>query len=239
MTAWEEELERYRAATRIEQVEGTRGFSTETVLITRITYPDGATDERALGGPPEERIRRRFSAQHPPPAGAGPRSDQYDAWRMLADVQITRATGWRSAFVHGGRREDFDLGARGWDFGLPIVEIVAKLDALAADGWRVLDVSEDHGIYHGPHAQTDHFVTRARYLLGREATGVPGAVGAAREHLAVVQAVRAALPELDRVRHQAEAAPVRRARDRGRVARVHLGEPVLEPVAVRDRLGLA
>ena len=40
------------------------------------------------------------------------------------------------------------------------------------------------------------------------------AVGAAGERLALVQAVRAALPELDRVGHEPVAAPVRRARDR-------------------------
>ena len=58
--------------------------------------------------------------------------------------------------------------------------------------------------------------------LGREPPRVPGAVGAARERLAVVQAVRAALPELDHVRHEPVAAPVRRARHLARIGRVEL-----------------
>ena len=56
--------------------------------------------------------------------------------------------------------------------------------------------------------------------------------------VAVVEAVRAALPELDRVGAQEEASPVRRARDGVGVLRRELGQPVLEPRPIGDRVGL-
>src|SRR4051794_37386234 len=67
LAAWERAFAAYRAATTVEDAEGTRGFSSAPVTITKITYPDGHVDDRALGGPTEERIRRRFTAEHPLP----------------------------------------------------------------------------------------------------------------------------------------------------------------------------
>ena len=56
-------------------------------------------------------------------------------------------------------------------------------------------------------------VSAQRLRLGREALRAPAAVWLAHEVRAVVEAVRAPLPELDDVRAQAEAAPELRARD--------------------------
>ena len=69
-------------------------------------------------------------------------------------ITVSEATGWRAALALGGAQEEFDLGARESSYGLPAPQIAAKLDALAADGWEVLHVSEDRGVYVGPHAGT-------------------------------------------------------------------------------------
>ena len=53
---------------------------------------------------------------------------------------------------------------------------------------------------------------RRRAALRREPLRAPGPVGLAQEVVAVVEPVRAALPELDRLGHQPVAAPVLRAR---------------------------
>ncbi|MBE2317122.1 hypothetical protein DVA67_014160 [Solirubrobacter sp. CPCC 204708] len=164
---WDARLEAFRAATTIDEVEGTRGFSTEPVKITRITFPDGHVDERALGGTPEEKIRRRFTAENPPPGGSPVRLE-YDAWRAASGLQPQTVTGWAAELVDGTERTDVEIRAHRWTQGFPAAEVAEALNRFAADGWRVLHVSEDRGLYSGPHAQSDAFVTRARYLLGRE-----------------------------------------------------------------------
>ena len=75
-----------------------------------------------------------------------------------------------------------------------------------------------------------------RYGESRGAS--PGAVRAAGEHLAVVQAVRAALPELDRVGSRRKPPQCGgRGTSSGYCAST-LGQARLEPLAVRDHLGL-
>lgn len=56
-----------------------------------------------------------------------------------------------------------------WDFGLPIEGVLAVLNQIATDGWRVVHVSEDRGVYAGITNRTDASVTKARYLLARGA----------------------------------------------------------------------
>lgn len=56
-----------------------------------------------------------------------------------------------------------------WEFGLPIESVLGVLNEIAADGWRVVHVSEDRGVYSGITNQTAAGVTKARYLLARDA----------------------------------------------------------------------
>jgi hypothetical protein len=167
--AWEADYDEYRAATVVSEVQGTRGFSTEPVTLTQITYPDGYVDDRALGGTPDERIRRRYITQNPPPSQmAAHRTPDFDEWRRTAAVTVEPVTGWIAEFVDGEEQTDVELDATVWTQGFPAAAVAAALNQLGTEGWRVLHVSEDRGLYSGPHANSDAFVTRARYLLGRE-----------------------------------------------------------------------
>src|SRR6185436_11056448 len=80
--------------------------------------------------------------------------------------------------------------------------------------------------------------SRTTRVLGREALRPPAAVGPEQEVLAVVQAVGAALPQLDGVGPQAVAAPVVRPRDVAREPPVHLPHSLLELLAVPDHRAL-
>jgi hypothetical protein len=55
-----------------------------------------------------------------------------------------------------------------WSFGLPIEDVLRVLNEIAAEGWYVVQVSEDRGIYAGETNQTASAVTTARYLLARD-----------------------------------------------------------------------
>ena len=77
-------------------------------------------------------------------------------------------TGWIAEFVDGEEQTDVELDAIVWTQGFPAAAVAAALNQLGTEGWRVLHVSEDRGLYSGPHANSDAFVTRARYLLRRE-----------------------------------------------------------------------
>ena len=72
---------------------------------------------------------------------------------------------------------------------------------------------------------------------GGEPLGAP-AVALARVQDALVQPVRAALPELDRVGPQQVAAPVGRPRDLARIARAELDHALLERLVVRQHAAL-
>jgi hypothetical protein len=55
-----------------------------------------------------------------------------------------------------------------WKFGLPIEDVMRVLNEIAAEGWYVVQVSEDRGIYSGETNQTASAVTTARYLLAKD-----------------------------------------------------------------------
>ena len=77
-------------------------------------------------------------------------------------------TGWIAEFVDGEEQTDVELDAIVWTQGFPAAPVAAALNRLGTEGWRVLHVSEDRGLYSGPHAQLGRVRHRARYLLGRE-----------------------------------------------------------------------
>src|SRR5207237_4075850 len=83
--------------------------------------------------------------------------------------------------------------------------------------------------------------SRGLASLGRKPLDAPGTVHAAagaRIEQAVVQAIRASLPELDLARRYAIAAPVRRARRRIAVAAARLGHRGLQRSTRRNALAL-
>lgn len=54
-----------------------------------------------------------------------------------------------------------------WDWGYPVAAALAELDRLESQGWKIIHVSEDHGLYQGADANDEAYLTRVRYLLHR------------------------------------------------------------------------
>jgi hypothetical protein len=74
---------------------------------------------------------------------------------------------WQASLFIDGERKDLPAFDR-WTYGLPIEDVLGVLNELAAEGWSVVQTSEDRGIYAGVTNTTDSAVTKARYLLVRE-----------------------------------------------------------------------
>jgi hypothetical protein len=76
--------------------------------------------------------------------------------------------GWTAEFISGATKTPVDLTGVLWDtWGFPVATAMTLLDGLAAEGWRLLHVSEDHGLYSGADAANEAYLTRTRYLLTR------------------------------------------------------------------------
>jgi hypothetical protein len=74
---------------------------------------------------------------------------------------------WASSLFLDGERKRLPA-FQSWSFGLPIEGVLEVLNEIAADGWYVVQVSEDRGLYAGTTNRTDSAVTTARYLLARD-----------------------------------------------------------------------
>jgi hypothetical protein len=131
------------------------GLLTAPITVERIVYPDGETEDCEIGNS-EERIETCADRKHPKP----------EAPSIPENVVVTDHS-WRADLYsrEGSRELDLDLGD--WDYGLPIASILAHLEDLAEDGWRILHVSEDRGLFRGDVVASDAAITRIRYLLAR------------------------------------------------------------------------
>jgi hypothetical protein len=52
-----------------------------------------------------------------------------------------------------------------WFWGFPSASVNKLLEDLELDGWKLVQVSEDHGLYAGTDAPNESFPSRVRYLL--------------------------------------------------------------------------
>jgi hypothetical protein len=51
------------------------------------------------------------------------------------------------------------------DWGFPLIEALRELNRLEEQGWKIVHVSEDHGLYQGADTADEAYLTRVRYLL--------------------------------------------------------------------------
>lgn len=133
------------------------GFLTPDLVIEEIHGPDGEM-LTTVKGDAHVQIEDLAAKRFPDPTAynLGPRGGttvQTVAW--AAGLYLDGTYKRLPAFPH-------------WAFGLPIENVLAVLNDLAAQGWSVAHVSEDRGLYAGLTNRTDSAVTTARYLLVRE-----------------------------------------------------------------------
>lgn len=85
-------------------------------------------------------------------------------WSGLKDVEYR---GWKAELRGGTSTQAIDLKADYWQWGYPMNAVAAILDTLHSEGWTIIHVSEDHGIYQGENTNTEAYPTRTRFLLKR------------------------------------------------------------------------
>ncbi len=127
-------------------------------FVTDIHGPDGTVIARDVGDDEEDRIASLAQASFPDPTEKLP----HDELGHVAERVV-----WRASLFIDGERKDLPA-VDSWAYGLPIESVLGVLNELAAEGWSVVQVSEDRGIYAGVTNNTDSAVTKARYLLVRE-----------------------------------------------------------------------
>lgn len=131
-------------------------FAIERIRWDVVTLPDGS-EERLPAGTGEARFRVYNEAQTGGPS---------------TFARLTFRRTWQGELFLPSGREALDIEPLDWPYGYPIEEVTATLNRLAHDGWQILHVSEDRGLYRGDDTQSDAAVTKARYLLVRDAVDV-------------------------------------------------------------------
>ncbi|GAB3186853.1 hypothetical protein FHX75_111294 [Micromonospora palomenae] len=163
---WESQLRGWRAGSRVDEGKGRLYRGGPRMEVSFITLPNGQreTVERMRV---DEAIKEAFTKLHPKPTPVDEELNKaYRQWETKASVNNVRS--WSAGFVEDGRESEVDIGMpTAWSCGLPAKEIVQQLDLLAADGWKLVHVSEDRGIYRGADASTDSSPTTVRYMLQR------------------------------------------------------------------------
>ena len=103
---------------------------------------------------------RRFPAIVPP--------STEEAWNFESWYEGTKreVRQWRAELISLNGASEISLGEiLRPDWGFPISEALRELDRLEKQGWRIVHVSEDHGLYAGADVPDEAYLTRVRYLL--------------------------------------------------------------------------
>jgi hypothetical protein len=110
-------------------------------------------------GTAKELITEVAEERHPDPEK--PDVESFDAW-FKREAKTIRT--WRAELLTGEGVEPIDLPVD-VRWGYPVQGVMQILDELAREGWNLVHVSEDRGIYQGADAPEEAFLTRVRYLL--------------------------------------------------------------------------
>ncbi len=142
------------------------GLRKTTVVFDELRLPDGQV-VRCDSGEAASAAKAQFSRQHPGPKATADATapPSFDTW-WNQEAKEVRA--WSAAVFEEGQRRDLAWSARIWPYGFPIEKVLQELNRLKGEGWRLLQVSEDRGLYAGQDAQTESGVVTARYLLTRD-----------------------------------------------------------------------
>jgi len=160
--AWEDHVASYVASCHIEPTEkvvaggGRRGTK---VTVDRVTLTDGTLREFALGTAATE-IEKEYRRLYTPPLLQG---EDYASWRRGVTVQPIRT--WAGSLYLDGDRQDLNFDPGSYLGGIPLQAILYELNLLSEQGWTVIHVSEDKGLFVGDDTDNDAYVTRVRYML--------------------------------------------------------------------------
>lgn len=149
-----------RIDTNVKELRDTGGLRKKEVVFDRVTV----VPERALeleAGTGAGYIAKRRAESFPKPVR--PQRQTFDTW-FANEAELVRT--WQAVFYTADQQtplavpEDSD-----YSWGFPIAFALGVLGRLAGEGWRLVHVSEDRGLYNGADAPDESYPTRVRYLL--------------------------------------------------------------------------
>lgn len=166
---WNEHRQRWIDQLSLETVETlTRGHGKRRAptkyYVDRVTFPDGGVEEFFQSNTKGE-IEARYTRDHPLPRRPSARQDAAPH-AALPTWRAERT--WRAELFLPTGRQALPMRPLSWPYGFPMEEVMNVLNDLAQDGWSVLHVSEDRGLYTGADTPTDSGLTSVRYLLRRD-----------------------------------------------------------------------
>jgi hypothetical protein len=133
--------------------------------IEVVRLPSGAT-RTVPAGRADELLWSHYSEQIEPEPNPGDLS--FEVWLPTAEVKIeTELRGWKGTLQIDDVVETVGDSCTSWssisvpETALPI------LNSLGRDGWEVVSVNEDKGLYSGEDAQAESGSSAIRYLLKR------------------------------------------------------------------------
>ena len=157
--SWQRKLAEWNASTVIDFGKERLHDGGPRVDVARIRFPDG-TETAVPPEAAEDYVTEAFREQHPPPTVAA----QFADW--LDTIKVTELRTWGGWLFDGAENVPLKMGLPASQFGYPIREVLSCLDRLGVDGWRVVHVSEDRGVYDMENdAAGESGVTTVRYLL--------------------------------------------------------------------------
>jgi hypothetical protein len=156
---YKQALEEYNSQPRkFGMVKGTPPETNDEVIIE-------GRKHKVPAGTAEGFITTEAERRFPDPSSPdGVRLD-FDQWFKS---KSTDKRTWQAEFITGGYTESLEFEPQGWSWGYPIAAAMRELDRLARDGWKLVHISEDHGLYAGADAHDEAYLTRVRYLLSAE-----------------------------------------------------------------------
>jgi hypothetical protein len=157
---WQQGLANWDSSTGLEFRRDRLQPGGPRVDVVRLEFPDGTQSVVPLEVA-EAHLSGAFSARYPPPS----MDSHYSKWR--SGVQLTERRGWTATLYLDGETRKLALGQSAEDGDNPAAQVPGCLDKLAAEGWRVLHVSQDTQV--GPPPTFASRLTAIRFLLVREA----------------------------------------------------------------------
>lgn len=143
----------------VEVRRDTGGLRKSKVLIDEVII--GGTRHEVEAGGASRFVTAEREKRHPaPPQEAIP---SYESW--FKSMSAERRT-WQAELATSSGSKTMALPEPlDWSWGFPIAASINLLEDLERDGWKLVYVSEDRGLYAGTDASYESYPTRVRYLL--------------------------------------------------------------------------
>jgi hypothetical protein len=137
----------------------TGGLRKASVIVDQVSV--GGLVREVPPGEAQKFLQDEATRRFPTPSPPGHSS--FEAW--FQDNKKTVRT-WRAQFISDAAVRECELPPDlNWDWGFPIAVAMSELNRVAEDGWTLVHVSEDHGLYAGADAMDESYPVRVRYLL--------------------------------------------------------------------------